>query len=254
MAPADAARQDGGLIARLPLAQANPAPVQPAYRRSARFIGWLMRRITRQNWDDAPGLPRSGGVVVVANHISNADPLVLAHYLVWQGRWPRFLAKIEVWSMPVAGWAVKATGQIPVRRGAQDASDSLAAAKAALAAGECVVVYPEGTITTAPGGWPMTGRTGAARLALATGVPLVPVGQWGAQKLLGGKKPAWPRLLPKPTMTLRTGQPVDLDDLAGREDAEAVQLATDRMMAAVVAAVEEIRGESAPPDRFDPRA
>ena len=102
MAPADAARQDGGLIARLPLAQANPAPVQPAYRRSARFIGWLMRRITRQNWDDAPGLPRSGGVVVVANHISNADPLVLAHYLVWQGRWPRFLAKIEVWSMPVA--------------------------------------------------------------------------------------------------------------------------------------------------------
>ena len=240
--------------AGLRLREANPTPVQPAYRRSARFIGWLLRRITRQDWDDAPGLPRSGGAVVVANHISNADPLVLAHYLIWQGRWPRFLAKIEVWSMPIAGWAVKATGQIPVRRGAQDASDSLAAAKAALAAGECVVVYPEGTITTAPGGWPMTGRTGAARLALATGVPLVPVGQWGAQKLLGGKKPAWPRLAPKPTMTLRTGQPVDLDDLAGREDHEAVQLATDRMMAGVVALVEEIRGEPAPVERFDPRA
>ncbi len=239
--------------AALSLRAANPSPVQPAYRRIAGFAGWLMRRVTRQNWDDAPHLPRTGGVVVVANHISNADPLALAHYLIWQGRWPRFLAKIEVWSMPVAGWAAKATGQIPVRRGAHDASDSLAAARAALAAGECVVVYPEGTITGDPDGWPMTGRNGAARLALATGAPLVPVGQWGAQLLLGGKKPAWPRFVPRPTMTLRTGPAVDLEDLAGRDDPEAVQLATDRMMAAIVAVVEEIRGESAPPERFDPR-
>ena len=237
----------------LKLREANPTPVQPAYRRLARFAGWLMRRLTRQDWDDAVFLPRTGGVVVVANHVSNADPLALAHYLIWQGRWPRFLAKIEVWSMPVAGWAVKATGQIPVRRGAHDASDSLADAKQALAAGECVVVYPEGTITTAPGGWPMTGRTGAARLALATGAPLVPVGQWGAQQLLGGKKPTWPRLVPKPTMTLRTGPPVDLSELAGRDDPEAVELATARLMAAITAVVEEIRGESAPSERFDPR-
>lgn len=241
-------------VARLKLRDANPTPVQAAYRRMAGFVGWVLRRLTKQDWDDAPDLPRSGGVVVVANHVSNADPLVLAHYIVWHGRWPRFLAKIEVWSMPVAGWAVKATGQIPVRRGARDASDSLAAAKEALAAGECVLVYPEGTITTAPGGWPMTGRTGAVRLALATGVPLVPIGQWGAQKLLGGKKPAWPRLIPKPVMTVRTGPPVDLSDLAGREDPEAVDIATARMMAAITAVVEGIRGEPAPSDRFDPRA
>jgi 1-acyl-sn-glycerol-3-phosphate acyltransferase len=240
--------------AALKLREANPSPVQPTYRRVAGLAGWLMRRLTKQDWDDAHDLPGTGGVVVVANHISNADPLALAHYLIWQGRWPRFLAKIEVWSMPIAGWAVRATGQIPVRRGAHDASDSLAAAKEALAAGECVIVYPEGTITTAPDGWPMTGRTGAARLALATGAPLVPVGQWGAQKLLGGKKPAWPRLVPKPTMTLRTGPPVDLSDLAGREDPEAVGVATDRMMAAITAVVEQIRGEPAPTERFDPRA
>jgi 1-acyl-sn-glycerol-3-phosphate acyltransferase len=239
--------------ARLKLRDANPTPVQPVYRRLAIFAGWLLRRLTRQDWDDAPYLPREGGAIVVANHISNADPLALAHYLIWQGRWPRFLAKIEVWSMPIAGWAVKATGQIPVRRGAHDASDSLAAAKQALAEGECVVVYPEGTITTDPDGWPMAGRTGAARLALATGAPLIPVGQWGAQRLLGGKKPAWPRLVPRPTMTLRTGPPVDLTDLEGRTDHDAAVAATDRIMAALVAAVEEIRGESAPAVRFDPR-
>lgn len=238
--------------ARLKLREANPAPVQPTYRRLARLAGWLLRRLTRQDWDEAAHLPRTGGVIVVANHISNADPLALAHYLIWQGRWPRFLAKVEVWSMPVAGWAVKATGQIPVRRGAHDAADSLAAARLALAAGECVVVYPEGTITTDPGGWPMTGRTGAARLALATGAPLIPVGQWGAQLLLGGKKPAWPRLVPKPIMTLRSGPAVELGDLAGREDPEAVQQATGRMMAAITALVEEIRGVSTPAGRHGP--
>lgn len=240
--------------AALALREANPEPVQPVYRRLARFAGWLMRRLTRQDWDDAPHLPRTGGVIVIANHISNADPLALAHYLIWNGRWPRFLAKIEVWSMPIAGWAVKATGQIPVRRGAHNASDSLADAREALAAGECVTIYPEGTITTDPEGWPMTGRNGAARLALETGAPLIPVGQWGAQSLLGGKKPTWPRLVPKPTMTLRTGSAVDLSDLAGRDDPDAVSLATDRMMAAVVAVVEEIRGAVAPLERFDPRA
>lgn len=121
--------------ARLKLRAANPSPVQPAYRRLARFGGWLMRRLTRQDWDGATHLPRTGAVIVVANHISNADPVVLAHYLIWHGRWPRFLAKIEVWSMPGAGWVARATGQIPVRRGAHDASDSLADAKQALAAG-----------------------------------------------------------------------------------------------------------------------
>ena len=240
--------------AGLKLREANPTAVQPVYRRLARFAGWLMRRLTRQDWDDAALLPRTGGVIVVANHISNADPLALAHYLIWNGRWPRFLAKIEVWSMPIAGWAVKSTGQIPVRRGAQDASDSLAGARAALASGECVTIYPEGTITTDPDGWPMTGRTGAVRLALETGAPLVPVGQWGAQRLLGGKKPTWPRLVPKPVMALRTGPAVELTDLAGRADQEAIGEATDRMMAAIVALVEQIRGESAPAQRFDPRA
>lgn len=254
MAPQDAPRPDRRVNrARLPLRAANPHPVQPAYRRLAAVAGWLVRRLTRQDWDDARHLPPDGGVVVVANHVSNADPVIVAHYLVWNGRWPRFLAKIEVFSMPLVGWVARATGQIPVRRGSDNAAEALAAAEAALQRGECIIVYPEGTITTDPDGWPMTGRTGAARLALATGVPLVPLGQWGAQRLLGGKKPAWPRLFPVPTMTIRTGEPVDLSDLAGRTDADAVHTAADRMMTAITGLVEQIRGETAPRERFDPR-
>ncbi len=254
MAPQDAPGPDRRVTrAQLPLRVANPHPVEPAYRRIALFAAWLMRRITRQDWDDAAHLPRTGGVVVVANHVSNADPLVVAHYLVWNGRWPRFLAKVEVFSMPVAGWVARVTGQIPVHRGSEHAAVSLAAAETALREGACVLVYPEGTITSDPDGWPMTGRTGAARLALATGAPLVPVGQWGAQRLLGGKKPTWPRLFPIPTVTVRTGPSIDLADLAGRSDPEAVGIATDRLMTAITGLVEQIRGLPAPPGRFDPR-
>jgi len=254
MAPQDAPSPDRRVArANLPLRVANPTPVQTFYRRIAQLAGWLMRRLTRQDWDDARHLPPSGGVVVVANHISNADPVVVAHYLIWAGRWPRFLAKSQLWTMPVVGRIVRATGQIPVLRGTSDAVTSLAEARRALYAGECILVYPEGTITTDPDGWPMTGLPGAARLALATGVPLVPVGQWGAGLLLGGKKPSWPRLFPKPTMVLRIGPPVELSDLAGREDDEAVREATRRMMAAVTAQVARIRGRSAPAERFDPR-
>lgn len=234
----------------------------------ARISGWYrlamvilrppMVAFTKRDWHGAEHLEVDGslhsGLVVACNHISWFDPLEMAHFLHDNGRPPRFLAKESVFGIPIAGRIIRGAGQIPVYRETRDAVAAVRAAVAAAQAGECVVVYPEGTITTAPGGWPMTGRTGAVRLALATGVPLVPIGQWGAQKLLGGKKPAWPRLIPKPTMTLRTGPPVDLSDLAGREDAEAVAIATDRMMAAITAVVERIRGESAPSERFDPRA
>lgn len=254
MAPQDAPRPDRRVTrARLPLRVANPHPVQPLYRRIAVLGGWLMRRLTRQDWDDAGLLPQTGGVVVVANHISNADPVALGHYLIWNGRWPRFLAKAQLWTIPVVRALVAGTGQIPVQRGSRNAVTSLAAAHEALRAGECVLVYPEGTITTDPDNWPMTGYPGAARLALATGVPLVPVGQWGARSLLGGKKPSWPRLIPKPTMVIRTGEAIDLSDLTGREDDEAVTEATRRMMAAITALVAAIRNKPAPADRFDPR-
>ena len=159
--------------ARLPLRVANPTPVQPVYRRLVRFAGRLLRLMVDRDWDDAANLPATGGVIVVSNHISYFDPPNLAHYLVWNGRWPRALGKADLWRVPVIGWLAKSTGQIPVERGTERAKDALVHAREALDQGECVVIYPEGTVTADPQTWPMTARPGAARLALASGAPVI---------------------------------------------------------------------------------
>ena len=144
--------------------------------------------------------------------------------------------------------AVDALGSLhPVRSSAQ------AAARQALASGRVIVVYPEGTVTRDPEGWPMTARTGAVRLALQTGAPLVPVGQWGIQELLpyGGRAP---RPFPRKTARIRIGAPVDLDDLRGAPmTASGLRAGTERMMDAITAIVADLRGEPAPAGRWDPR-
>lgn len=239
--------------ALLPLRVANPTPVQPTYRRLGRFAGWLLRRLTDQDWDDAAQLPRTGGVIVVSNHISNFDPPALAHYLIWHGRWPRALGKSDLWKVPVVGWLARNTGQIPVLRNTEQAKDALVAAEQALAAGECIVIYPEGTITADPDTWPMTARPGAARLALRTGCPVIPVGQWGANLVMPGKKPVWPKFRPRRTMIFRMGEPVDLSDLADRPEAEAVVAAGARIMSAITDLVAQIRGLEAPAEVYDIR-
>jgi 1-acyl-sn-glycerol-3-phosphate acyltransferase len=121
-------------------------------------------------------------------------------------------------------------------------------------AGRAVVVYPEGTITGDPDLWPMRGHTGAARIALQTAAPVVPVGQWGAQDILYGNRLGVPRLLPRKTFHLVTGTPVALDDLRGVPMTAAVLTeATTRIMDAITALVAELRQEPPPAVRFDPR-
>jgi len=125
---------------------------------------------------------------------------------------------------------------------------------AAVEKGECVVVYPEGTITRDPDLWPMVGKTGAARIALSTGSPVIPTAQWGAQHILApyAKKAS---LFPRKTIHVRVGDPVDLDDLRGEQlTPKVLRDATDRIMAAVTALLEEIREEPGPSERFDPAA
>jgi 1-acyl-sn-glycerol-3-phosphate acyltransferase len=213
---------------------------------------------TRRDWQGSQWLrqeyPPSDGLVVATNHLSWFDPLPMAHLLWDNGRPPRFLGKEAVFKVPLVGQLLLNCGQIPVYRDTDGAADSVRAAVAAVEAGETVVVYPEGTITRDPELWPMSAKTGAARIALLGNVPVVPVAQWGPQRVMRPYVKEF-NVLPPKTMHMRVGPPVDLDDLRGREiTAALLAQATDRIMDAVTEQLEHIRGESSPPERLDFRS
>jgi 1-acyl-sn-glycerol-3-phosphate acyltransferase len=208
---------------------------------------------TTQDWIDAEKIPAEGGCILALNHVSHIDPLTAAH-VVWDyGRESRYLAKASLFKNERLGSFLRAAGQIPVDRAA--GADAFKHAVEAVNSGEIVVVYVEGSITKDPEGWPMVGKSGAARIALETGAPVIPVGQWGAQQLL-------PAYAHKPNLkggrkkvTMKVGDPVPLDDLRAQEHTTAtVREATDRIMSAIVGLVEDVRGEKAPAERFDPKA
>ena len=209
---------------------------------------------TKQDWRNGEKIPSHGSCLIVINHISHTDPVLTAHLLWDHGRIPRFLAKSGLFKNRYLGGFLKSAGMIPVERMSKNAIGAFDAAVADVRAGECVVVYPEGTITRDPEMWPMAGKSGAARIALQTGCPVIPVGQWGAQDLLApyAKRPD---LFPRKTITMNVGDPVDLADLAEQQLTSAVAAeATARIMAAITALVAEVRGEEPPDEPFDPHA
>ena len=152
---------------------------------------------TSRTWIDGEKIPATGGCLVVLNHISHLDPLFAAHFLYDHGRLPRYLAKSGLFTNKALGTFLRSAGQIPVERLSRSAASAYDAAVAAVRSGECVVVYPEGTLTRDPELWPMTGKTGAARIALETGCPgdpRRPVGRArGAAALRPAPRPAAPQ-------------------------------------------------------------
>jgi 1-acyl-sn-glycerol-3-phosphate acyltransferase len=208
---------------------------------------------TRRTWQGGENIPVTGGCIVVFNHISHLDPLTAAHFLYDHGRLPRYLAKSGLFKNKALGAFLRGAGQIPVERLSRNAKGAYNAAVAAVRAGECVVVYPEGTLTRDPQLWPMTGKSGAARIALETGCPVIPVGQWGAHELLPPYTKT-PHPYPRKHIQMIAGPPVDLSDLVELPRTQVViNTATERIMAAITELVEQIRGEQAPATRFDPR-
>src|SRR4051812_44292629 len=203
-----------------------------SYRFAVRVLRPVLRATTRRDWRGAENLPPEG-FVAVSNHVSYSDPFTLAHFLVDHGIPPRFLAKEAVFELPLAGRIVRGAGQIPVRRNTADAGKALQAAVDAVHAGECVAVYSDGTLTRDPGLWPMTGKTGAARIALTTGAPVIPIAQWGPQELLAPYSKR-PHLLRHPTVHVWAGPPVDL---AAWQDAPLNGATLTQATAAIVAAV-----------------
>ena len=206
---------------------------------------------TKRQWSGQENLGRIGdGMVLAVNHISSFDPLVIVHFIHDAGRPPRILAKHSLWEIPVFGPLLTSTGQIPVSRNI-DPTAALADAEAAIGRGEAVLVYPEGTITRDPGLWPMSGKTGAVRLALETGAPLVPMAQWGAQEILPPYTKKL-RLVPRKVVSVTAGSPLDIDDLRGQPiTRELLDLGTNRLMDAITGLLETIRGETAPAHRLD---
>jgi 1-acyl-sn-glycerol-3-phosphate acyltransferase len=213
----------------------------------------ILLAVTKREWRGTENLPREGGVVVCINHVSHVDPLTFAHFLYDNGRAPRFLAKDSLFTVFFVGRVLRGAEQIPVYRESADASKAYSAAVDAIHRGECIAIYPEATLTRDPDQWPMMGKTGAARIALATGAPVIPLAQWGPQDMLApyGKRP---HLFPRKTVHVWAGPRVDLTEFTGRPvDQPLLREVTEKIMVDITRLLEQIRGEVAPTTRFDPR-
>lgn len=203
--------------------------------------------LTRRAWRGAEHIPSSGPAIIVANHLSQADPLAVAHFVYEAGRWPQFLGKASLFRIPVLGFLLQQARQIPVHRGTADAVKALEHAQAAIAAGDAVIIYPEGTTTREPNLWPMRGKTGVARLALLTGAPVIPLAIWGPQKIFDPRTQKL-RLFPRARMTLAAGPPIDLSRWEGAPATSAtLNEITDAMMNRLRDMLAELRDEPAPP-------
>lgn len=204
---------------------------------------------------DREKLPADGAFVLAPNHYSEFDPIIVAA-AVWKlGRAPRFMAKESLFRVPVLGWLLKGTGMIPVARSSSRtaSAQTIAQSRGLVEDGRGVIVYPEGTLTRDPELWPMRGKSGAVRLAMAGDIPLIPMAQWGTQKIMGRYQKGlklWP---PRKQVDLIFGDPVDLSDLMGRvNEPAAINEATDRLMKAITVLLEQLRDEKAPTKRWNP--
>jgi 1-acyl-sn-glycerol-3-phosphate acyltransferase len=213
----------------------------------AAALFYPLTAIGRRVYVGAEKIPRDGGAVLVMNHISHFDPVVDAVFVHRQKRVPRFFGKESLTRTPVFGKIFVGAGQIPVSRNSAAAGDSLKAAHDALEEGKLIVIYPEGTISQDPAGWPKKSFTGAARLALQHDVPVIPVARWGTSQIFNGYTKKF-RPLPRKTITHLVGEPLDLSAYRGGNTRSASMLreVTKVMMDDVTRLLAEIRHEEPP--------
>ncbi len=205
--------------------------VEPVYGFARALLAPPLRYGLRWTVENAHTIPVRGPVILASNHVSYLDPLVLAYVAKDRGRKVRFLTKAELFDHRLLGPVLRATHQIPVQRQTSGAAASLDAAERALEQGECVVIFPEGTISLDLD--PMPAKSGVARLAQATGVKVTPVGLWGAQRILfKGRKPSWTAGV---SQSVVVGRPLRIgphDDIAD---------ATHRIMTSIAGSVARAR-------------
>jgi 1-acyl-sn-glycerol-3-phosphate acyltransferase len=198
-------------------------------------------------------IPATGAFVLSPNHYSEIDPIVMAVAIWKSGRVPRFMAKASLFKVPVVGRILTAAGQIPVERAgrATVGGAPMEAARTLVREELGVIIYPEGSLTRDPELWPMRGKTGAVRMALEAGVPLIPAAHWGTQHLMPrygkGIRP-----FPRKHIQILFGPPLDLSEFEGRTNQRSMTAATERLMAAIAELLGELRGETPPAQRHDP--
>jgi 1-acyl-sn-glycerol-3-phosphate acyltransferase len=233
-----------------------------SYSRAWRMVSIILlrpslRMLLKRDWagqENIRNIPRTSGLILAPNHISYADVFAMALFSYESGRYPVFLAKDAVFQIPVAGSIVRKLGQLPVHRGQTDAALVLKDAERGIADGACVIVYPEATCTRDPDLWPMTAKTGVARLALSTGAPVIPIAHWGAQNVLpyGSKRP---HLFPRRVIRMAAGPPVDLSEFRGKPlNTPVLRAATAAVMRDVTGLLAGLRAQQPPAVPYDPRA
>jgi 1-acyl-sn-glycerol-3-phosphate acyltransferase len=154
--------------------------LEPWYQIDKTLAFWPVASWFNWHFEGIEHIPSSGPALIACNHASYLDPWANAYAVLKAGRRPRFMAKQELFEIPIVGRALRGAHMIPVSRGTGDRTP-LVHAQRALEAGEVVLIYPEGTVTNRPDHLPMDGKTGAVRLALATGLPITPLASWGSQ-------------------------------------------------------------------------
>jgi 1-acyl-sn-glycerol-3-phosphate acyltransferase len=201
---------------------------------------------------NAERVQRSDGMLLVMNHVSHLDPAVDAVFVHKNGRVPRFLAKDSLFRAPLFKYLIRGAGSIPVYRRTTGAADSLEAANEALRSGKLVVIYPEGTITKDPDGWPMRSRTGAARLALDNDVAVIPIARWGTREIFNGYTKKF-RPFPRKRITINVGEPIDLSAHRAKPVTnDLLREVTELMMTEVRDLLAEVREEPAPTEFYNP--
>ena len=240
----------------IPMPRITSKEMTPALRIVAGILAPIARLMFKVEVEGIEKLPKSGAYILAPNHATNVDALAVAYFIyIKTKRAPHFLTKEKLFRIPLVGPILLAAGQIPVfRTGGQRNDDSLRVAHAYLEAGHSVCVFPEGTLTRDPDSWPMRGKTGAVRLALDSGVPVYPVGQWGSEKIMARYSSKFrPGFWKK--VSFIVGDEIDLERFRKPSPTPAEVLeATEVVMASITRLVEKLRGEKAPERRWDPVA
>jgi len=230
----------------------KPLGTNFAFKLGTKVVIPILNCVGKKQWRGGENIPQSGKIIIASNHISYLDVLFLTHFLYRNGRAPRYIGKEGVFKTPVVGKIVLAAGMVPVIRESKDAAKALDHAVRLLEIGHCVGVYPEGTLTRDPNGWPMVAKTGLARLAITTKTAVIPIAQWGSQIVM----PTYEKkikLFPRTPIKVLAGKPLDFSPWYGKEnDPVALVEATAFLMRALTDLLEELRGAKRPIEIFDP--